>query len=231
MADIKFSLWDFLGAIPDPRSSSGRRYSLQSILGILIAGTLAGRNSVRSIARWAKLLNKNELILLGINRKTAPSQTTMHEVLLRLDEKLVEEAFSAWSNTFIDADQLLHIAIDGKTLSGSGTAEYPALHLIAAYCSEISSVIMQTAVESKKNEITAAKQMLFDMPLKGKLISGDAIFCQKEICHLILKNEGDYIFIVKKNQKQLLADIKEVFKKHSFPLYTQTQTNNRLRKY
>ena len=231
MATVKFSLWDFLGAIPDPRASSGRRFSLQSVLGIIIAGTLAGRNSIRSIARWANSLTTEELKLLGINRKKAPTQTTMHEVLVRLDEKLVEEAFSAWSKTFIDENKLQQIAIDGKTLVGSGTSEYPALHLLAAYCSEIYSVIMQTAVEKNKNEITTAKEMLFDMPLKGKFISGDAIFCQKELCNIILKNNGDYIFIVKGNQKQLLDDIKEVFKKHSFPLYAQSKKDNRMRKY
>ena len=231
MATIKFTLWDFLGAIPDPRASSGRRFSLQSVLGIIIAGTLAGRNSIRSIARWARSLTEEDLQMLGISRKKAPTQTTMHEVLIRLDEKLVEEAFSAWAKTFIDDGKVYQIAIDGKTLKGSGTGEYPSLHLLAAYCSEISSVISQLAVDSKKNEITAAREMLFAMPLKGKFISGDAIFCQKEICNIVLKNEGDYIFIVKNNQKQLLADIKDVFKKHSFPLYVQSRKDNRVRKY
>jgi predicted transposase YbfD/YdcC len=232
MATVKFSLWDFLGAIPDPRASSGRRFSLQSVLGIIIAGTLAGRNSIRSIARWASSLNEEDLKLLGVNRKKAPTQTTMHEVLIRLDEKLVEEAFSAWAKTFIDdKQQLLQIAIDGKTLKGSKSNEYPVLHLLAAYCYEISSVISQVAVDSKENEITAAKKMLFDMPLDGKFVSGDAIFCQKEICNIVLKNKGDYIFIVKRNQKQLLADIKDVFKKHSFPLYAQSSKNDRVRKY
>jgi len=231
MATVRFSLWDFLGAIPDPRATSGRRFTLPSVLATIIAGTLAGRNSIRSIARWAKSLKDEELKLLGINRKKAPTQTTMHEVLVRLDAKVVEEAFSAWAKTFIDADSLQQIAIDGKTLAGSGTIEYPALHLLAAYCCNISSVIMQTAVDSKQNEITAAKEMLFDMPLKGKFVSGDAIFCQKELCNIILKNEGDYIFIVKNNQKQLLSDIKEVFKKHSFPLYTQSKRDGRIRKY
>jgi hypothetical protein len=231
MATIKFSLWDFLGAIPDPRASSGRRFSLQSVLGIIIAGTLSGRNSIRSIARWAKSLKEEELKQLGINRKTGPTQTTMHEVLVRLNETVVEEAFSAWVETFIDEDKLLQISLDGKTLKGSATSEYPALHLLAAYCSEISAVIKQNAIGSHKNEITAAKEMLFDMPLKGKFISGDAIFCQKELCNIILKNQGDYIFIVKGNQKQLLDDIKDVFKKHSFPLYTQSKKDGRIRKY
>jgi predicted transposase YbfD/YdcC len=153
----------------------------------------------------------------------------MHEVLVRLEAKVVEEAFSAWAKDFIAEGRLHQIAIDGKTLAGSGTSEYPALHLLAAYCCEISAVISQTSVDSKKNEITVAKEMLFDMPLHGKLITGDAIFCQKELCNIVLKNHGDYIFIVKNNQRQLLADIKEVFKKHSFPLYAQAK-NERIRK-
>lgn len=231
MATVKFTLWDFLGAIPDPRSASGRRFSLQSVLGVIIAGTLAGRNSIRSIARWAKSLQEDDLKLLGINRKSAPTQTTMHEVLVRLDEKIIEEAFSAWAKTFIDENSLLQIAIDGKTLKASKTDEYPALHLLAAYCCEISSTIMQSAVDINKNEITTAKELLFNMPLKGKFITGDAIFCQKNLCNIILKNKGDYIFIVKNNQKQLLDDIKEVFKKHSFPLYYQSKKDGRIRKY
>jgi predicted transposase YbfD/YdcC len=231
MESITFTLWDFLGAIPDPRASSGRRFPLQSILGIVIAGTMAGRNSIRSIARWAKSLKEEELKMIGINRKTAPTQTTIHEVLVRLDEKEIENAFSAWTKTFIDEKELLQIAIDGKTLKGSGTSEYPALHLLSAYCSEISSIIMQKSVDMKKNEITAAKEMLFDMPLKGKFITGDAIFCQKELCNIILKNKGDYIFIVKNNQKQLIDDIKAIFKKHSFPLCSQSKSDDRIRKY
>jgi hypothetical protein len=223
MATVRLSLWDFLGTIPDPRSSSGRRFSLQSILGIVIAGIIAGRNSIRSIARWASSLTEEELKLLCINRKKAPTQTTMHEVLTRLDPELIENAFSSWFETFLDKKQLLQIAIDGKTLKGSRTNEYPALHLLAAYCVDIYSVIRQIPVATKKNEITAAKEILFDMPLKGKFITGDAIFCQKEICNLILKNKGNYIFIVKNNQKQLINDIKSVFEKHFSPLYTQSK--------
>jgi predicted transposase YbfD/YdcC len=39
------------------------------------------------------------------------------------------------------------------------------------------------------------------MPLEGKFITGDVLFCQKEFSNLILKNKGDYIFIVKRNKK------------------------------
>jgi hypothetical protein len=65
MVTIKLSLWDFLGAIPDPWAASGRRFTLQSVLGIIIAGTLTGRYSIHSIARWAKSLTEEDLRLLA----------------------------------------------------------------------------------------------------------------------------------------------------------------------
>jgi hypothetical protein len=100
MTTVRLSLWDFLGTIPDPRSPSGRRFSLQSVLGIVISGILAGRNNIRSIARWAISLTDEELKLLCINRKKAPIQTSIHEVLSRLDPELGEKAFSSWVGTF-----------------------------------------------------------------------------------------------------------------------------------
>jgi predicted transposase YbfD/YdcC len=231
MATIRLSLWDFLGTIPDPRSSSGRRFSLQSILGVVIAGIIAGHNSIRSIARWASSLTEEELKLLCINRKKAPTQTTIHEILSILDPELVEKAFSSWFKTFLDKTQLLKIVVDGKILNESRAKEYPALHLLVAYCADIYSVIKQIPVGSKNNEIAAAKEILFDMPLEGKFITADAVFCQKEICNFILKNNGDYIFIVKSNQKQLINDIKSVFKKHGFSIYTQSRHTDRVCKY
>jgi hypothetical protein len=51
----------------------------------------------------------------------------------------------------------LHIALDGKTLKGSASEEYKALHLLAAYCTNISGVFAQIGLDSKEGEITGAK--------------------------------------------------------------------------
>jgi hypothetical protein len=59
---------------------------LQSVSGIVITGIIAGRNSIRGIARWASSLTEEDLNLLCINRKKAPTQTTLHEVLSKLDQ-------------------------------------------------------------------------------------------------------------------------------------------------
>ena len=204
------TLWDFLGQIPDPRKSSGRRFSLQSILALIIAGILCGKLSLRSIARWASRLNTEQLELIGILRKRAPSQTAMHCLLVRIDTVALEKALGAWVQS-LSTDQQLHIALDGKTLKGSASAEYKALHLLAAYCVETSGVIYQIGLDSKEGEITGAKKMLFEIPVCGNIVFGDAIFCQTEICGSIVKQEGEYIFAVKGNQPSLQEEITKVF--------------------
>ena len=46
---------------------------------------------------------------------------------------------------------------------------------------------------------------------KGRLITGDAIFCQRDLCRQILEAGGHYLWFVKENQPTLLADIQAAF--------------------
>ena len=66
-------------------------------------------------------------------------------------------------------------------------------------------------VAPHQNEITAALALLRDLKLDGTIITGDAIFCQREICRTIKDGNGDYLFAVKDNQPELKAAIAESF--------------------
>ena len=83
------------------------------------------------------------------------------------------------------------LAMDGKSFRGSRYADYPVVHLLAAYCDAISGVIGQRAVETdKSNEIKEAAELLKGIPVKGKVITGDAIFTQRKVCKAILEQGG-----------------------------------------
>jgi hypothetical protein len=204
------TLWDCLGQIPDPRNPSGRRFSLQSILGLIIAGLLCGKLSLRAIARWGRRLHQEDLELIGINREKSPAQSSMHYLLTRIDVAAMEKSLGAWVQS-LTQEKNLHIALDGKTLRASASEEYKALHLLAAYCTTISGVLNQTGLDSKEGEITGAKKILFEIPICENVISGDAIFCQTEICRTIVQEKGEYIFMVKGNQPSLQEDINTSF--------------------
>ena len=114
---------------------------------------------------------------------------------------------------------LVVLAIDGKRLRGSATAHSTGVHLLAAFSASLQGVIGQLRVAPEANEITAALQrgrsllrpVLKRLPLEGVIITGDAMFTQKQICRIISDGGGDYFFTVKDNQPALKADIALAF--------------------
>lgn len=204
------SLWECLCEIKDPRRAAGRRFSLASILSLIIVGTLCGKLSIRAIARWGRRLSPEQLEYIGISRGISPGQTTIHSLLVKLDPSAVETALGKWVKSFSE-DSTLHIAIDGKTVRGSASVEYPALHLLSAFCSSIPGVLYQQPVSDKQNEISGAYDLIDKIPLANNIISGDAMFCQKGICSRIVEEKGDFLFIVKENQEILLSGIQKIF--------------------
>jgi len=103
------------------------------------------------------------------------------------------------------------VAIDGKRLRGSATVQSAGVRPLAAFSASLPGVIGQLAVAPDTNEITAALQLLKTLPLDGVIITGDAIFTQKEICRVITDGGGDGFFTVKDNQPTLEADIDLAF--------------------
>ena len=82
---------------------------------------------------------------------------------------------------------------------------------MSAFATRLSVVIGDLVVEPDQNEITAALTLLTNLDLEGMIITGDAIFCQREICRVITDRKGDDLFVVKDNQPELKAAIAESF--------------------
>ena len=54
--------------------------------------------------------------------------------------------------------------------------------------------------------------------MKDKIVTGDAMFCQKSIVAKIAEKGGGYVFPVKDNQKNLRENIATAFNEPVFPL-------------
>lgn len=48
-----------------------------------------------------------------------------------------------------------------------------------------------------------APAVLAALPLRGRLVTGDALYCQAALCHQILAQDGQYLLTVKANQPEL----------------------------
>lgn len=203
------SLWDALVSVPDHRRPEGRRYPLAGLLLIAIAALLAGRRDQLGIIRWGRRLSRETLAAIGIHRARVPAPSVWCELFQALDIAALEQALGAWVQGEAPAG---HVAMDGKRLRGSATAQSPGTHLLAAFSAGLQGVIGQLRVAPEANEITAALELLKTLPLKGITITGDAMFTQKAICQVIIDGGGDYFFTVKGNQPALKSDIEPAFR-------------------
>ena len=101
------------------------------------------------------------------------------------------------------------IAIDGKTLRGSGdkASNKDPLHILNAWAVRNGISVGQMEVGSKTNEITVVPKLLEMLDVKGATITSDALNCQKEIAKKICESGADYVLAVKGNQDQLYQAI------------------------
>jgi len=206
------NLWDALASVPDRRRSAGKRYPLASLLLVAIAAMLAGRRDQLGIVRWGRRLTHDTLKSIGIHRARVPAPSVWCELFQELDVVALEQALGGWVRGEMPPG---HVAIDGKRLRGSATAQAPGTHLLAAFSARLQGVIGQLRVDPDANEIAAALKLLKTLPLKGVTITGDAMFAQRAICKTIVDGGGDYFFTVKGNQPALQADIAQAFRPFS----------------
>jgi DDE_Tnp_1-associated/Transposase DDE domain len=201
------SLVDALAQIPDPRSRHGRRHPLSAILSLTVVAMLSGAKSYQAIAQFGREKGFALAHVLGFTRGKTPTQSTFSVLFRILDVHAFEEVLSRWMASRVPQAQETLISLDGKTARGSRDGDVPGHHLVAAYCAAAQAVLAQIKVDAKTNEHKAALKLLGILPVKGNIISGDALFCQRDVCAEIIEAGGDYIFTVKDNQPSLVIDI------------------------
>jgi len=204
------ALTDVLATIPDPRSPHGRFHPLPAVLGLVVFSFLLGKQSLSAIARLGRLYGAPLAHALGFRRGKTPAKSMLSQLLRALDAQAVEEALARWVASR-RPEGCTHLSLDGKTLRGSRDGELPGQHLVAAYAPQVEAVLGQLRVEQKTNEHKAALRLLGILPVAGKVVLGDALFCQRDLAEEIVERGGDYVFVVKDNQPGLATDVEGGF--------------------
>jgi predicted transposase YbfD/YdcC len=141
-----------------------------------------------------------------------PAHDTFNRVFAMLKPTILQEVLLPWlrERRGLPGDW---IHLDGKTLRQTGrtTPKLKALHMVSAWAGQTGLTLGQVAVDAKSNEITAMPELLELLDLHAKIVTTDAMGCQKAIAQTIVAGGGDYILAVKDNQPTLHAEIQAAF--------------------
>jgi predicted transposase YbfD/YdcC len=198
-----------LAAVPDPRARRGVRHRLAVILGLALCAVLAGARSFTAIAEWAANADQATRDALGITG-AVPSESTFRRTLQAMDADALDNAAGSWSQqrTVPAPGTRRAVAVDGKTLRGSGIADGPGRHLLAAVDHGHGVVLGQVDVEAKTNEIPRFAAVLNHIDLAGAVITADALHAQRARAGYLAGQRGaHYLITIKRNQPGLHAQL------------------------
>jgi len=206
-------LYDVLGKVYDRRQEKGKRYTIGILLIVVILAKLCGENTPYGMAEWAKNRGAELQKLFGYHRRVNPSNKTLQRLTATsLVDKELQLTTRRYLHQTYGGQQSILVTIDGKTLRGTiPKGKTRGVHLLAAYLPEEGVVLLQIEVCHKENKIAAAPTLLHQLDLKGRVVSGDAMFTQREISVAVLAQGGDYLWYVKDNQPTLHEDVQRFF--------------------
>ena len=195
----------------DHFATEPKRHPLPALLGLAVVAMLAGLSGYEAIVQYGKLRGWDFLQHLGFTTRRGLCKATYSRVFRRIDVAAFEAAVAAWINSRLGPGDARHLALDGKSLRGSRDGSAPAAHLVAAYAPDVEAVVGQLRVDAKTNEHKAALELLGVLPLRGRVVTADAMFTHRDVCTAIVDGGGDYILPAKENQPNLLRDIQTAF--------------------
>src|SRR5579875_1594922 len=210
------TLYAHLQRVKDQRKRRGVRYPLAEMLMIGILAKLAGQTSSRAIAEWAQLRKRELAQLFALRCQHMPHFSTWSRILSKgCDPDEVEEVLGQF---FAEPDAKRNrpgerqLCIDGKTLRGTiPLGQGHGVHLLAAYLPREGVVLGQVQASHWGSEPSSAPKLLRTIDLRGTVVTADAIFASRGLSVKILQAKGDYLWIIKENQKQMYQEIQTLF--------------------
>ena len=181
-----------------------------------------GGTGFRDFEAISAKFTQRQLQALGVlpdkqGRRRSPSDSTFRRVINACDVRQFVAIVGQWLLEQEPA-AIARLALDGKTLRGSGRKDGRALQIFSAVTHHLRLTLQEVPIEEKTNEIPNFKTLLRAVnPPPGTLVTADAMHCQQESARCVVEEfGGDYLFGLKGNQDGILDRAERLLAQQSF---------------
>ena len=203
---------------------------------LVVAAILANQLSELAIAQWASRQPVERLRALGFLAGRTPCQSTLQRLFCKLDGQATPAGgYPALRASGYPPAGVAPVAVPLPVVAGSrgvaidGKAQRGRLpfqvggspvHALTAFCHEHGVVLAAEPIEhgeeKSEAELTVAPALVAGDPRTGvawpgRVLTGDALFCQRKLCAQVLAAGGDYLVLVKEHRPTLHADLALLF--------------------
>jgi hypothetical protein len=200
------SLLSAFQQLTDPRDPRGVRHPFAGLLAVVFLGLLSRQPDFASIARWAK---RHWAVLkpaFGLTRAYAPHETTYSRAAARFSLNEFRTALARWLAGAIGAVPTA-AAVDGKTSKQADGDDGNPIHVLNVFAHRAHACLADWPVggghQTEAEVLKAHLDELFAAWPSLRVLTGDAIFCQRPLARAIIDAGRDYVLTIKDNQPDL----------------------------
>lgn len=200
------SLLAALRRIDDPRHRRGVRHPYPGLLAVVLTGLLCRHADFAAIARWAKRHWPALKDAFGFTRDYAPHATTLSRAAATFSVDQFQSAVAGWLAHAL-ADGPVAAAVDGKTSKQAHDPDGDPVHVLNVFAHParvcLAAWVVGDGKETEPDTLKAHLGELFAAWPTLRVLTGDALFCQRPLAKAITDSGREYVLAVKDNQPDL----------------------------
>ena len=209
------SLMAAMSEVSDPRQPRGVRHPFSGILALALLGMICRIHEFAALRRWAAVHWHLLRRPLGFRRGRPPHPTTLSRTLAKFSLEEFQAAFSRWLQMILVDQDMLVVAADGKTCRQGRGADGDPVQMLNVFVQDLKACLGQWPLEGDKRTepevLKAHLSELFERYPALRLVTGDALYAQRNLAELIIQSGHDYLFQIKANQADVLDTAKTCF--------------------
>lgn len=183
------SLLELFSTIEDPRRGQGLRTDLEQIFCMVVISYLCGHFGYRGVGRFCKL--NSSLLIQELNlRHGVPSYVTFRDLLTRVDEGSLIQAFRKWSEEYVALEKGDWMSADGKALGSTSVhtqnKSQDFQSIVSLFCHKsglVYSLDQYRRKEKQSGEAPLVRYLIEQVQQMGIVFTVDALNTQKNNSH------------------------------------------------